>query len=100
MAEDIKYDKLGRKIPQFDRSAAAKKAVKTKEKKYGPNHSSRVAALGGRKRTRGYFGKLKDEGDTDTIKKLASEAGKKSGEARKAKKRPVPMGKEALESGL
>lgn len=70
----IRYDKLGRRIPEFDRSAAAKKGMKTKEKLYGVDHHKRMVTAGGRVRTRGYFGKLKDEGKTDELRKLSAKA--------------------------
>lgn len=70
-----KRDKLGRRIPQFDRSAAGKKSAKTQKEKYGPDFHSRIGADGGRKRTRGYFGKLKAE-NPEALTKITKEAGK------------------------
>lgn len=69
-----RLDKLGRRIPQFDRSAAGKKSAKTQKEKYGPDHHSRIGTNGARKRTRGYFGKLKDEGKTAELSSIAKEA--------------------------
>ena len=84
MAE--RRDKLGRRIPEFDRSAAGKKANQTRREKYGPDYDKRTGAAGGSKRTRGYFGKLKDEGKEAELKALSAQATKKSIEVRKAKK--------------
>lgn len=66
-----RLDKLGRKIPEFDRSAANKKGAQTKKENYGRDKHSRDGSMGGRVGTRGYFGKLKDEGDTKELKKLS-----------------------------
>lgn len=66
-----RYDKLGRKIPEFDRSAANKKGAKTRKDKHGPDIHSRVGRMGASLGTRGYFGKLKAEGKTDELKKLS-----------------------------
>lgn len=74
-----KFDKLGRRIPKFDRSAAAKKAAKTLKEKEGNDVHARFGTVGGRVRSRGYFGTLKDQGKTDEIKKLSQ----KAAEARK-----------------
>ena len=69
-----RVDSLGRKIPTFDRSVAGKKAAQTRKERYGSDIHARVGRLGGNSRTRGYFGKLKDEGKTDEIKKISEEA--------------------------
>lgn len=69
-----RVDSLGRKIPAFDRSAAGKKAAQTRKERYGSDIHARVGRLGGNSRTRGYFGKLKDEGKTDELKKISEEA--------------------------
>ena len=66
-----KVDKLGRKIPEFDRSAANKKGAATRKEIYGTDTHSRAGSVGGRVRTRGYFGKLKDDGQTEELKKLS-----------------------------
>lgn len=73
-----KFDKLGRKIPVFDRSAAAVKANKTNKKKYGTDYHKRIGTRGGVKRTRGYFGHLKDEGKIDELKTISKAAADKS----------------------
>ena len=69
-----RVDSLGRKIPTFNRSAAGKKAAQTRKERYGSDIHARVGRLGGNSRTRGYFGKLKDEGKTDELKKISEEA--------------------------
>ena len=66
-----RLDKLGRRIPEFDRSAANKKGADTRKDLYGTDAYSRIGSLGGRVRTRGYFGKLKDDGNTAELKKLS-----------------------------
>lgn len=66
-----RLDKLGRRIPEFDRSAANRKGAQTRKDKYGTNIHSRVGSMGARMRTRGYFGKLKAEGKEDELKKLS-----------------------------
>lgn len=66
-----RYDKLGRKIPEFDRSAANKKGAQTRKEVHGTDVHSRIGSMGARLRTRGYFGKLKDEGKDDELKKLS-----------------------------
>lgn len=95
-----KRDKLGRKIPVFDRSAAAVKANKTNKEKYGNDYHTRIGTSGGSKRTRGYFGHLKDEGKTEQLKAIAKDAAAKSAKTRhkNAEKKkqgnaPVPGGK-------
>jgi len=69
-----KFDKLGRRIPEFDRSAAGKKGVETRKERYGADYQSRIAANGGRHRTRGYLGRLKDSGNTEELKSLSEKA--------------------------
>ena len=76
-----KFDSIGRRIPEFDRSAANKKAAKTRKEKHGTDDHARAGAIGGRRRTRGYFGKLKDEGNDTELKRLSKQAQ----EARKKK---------------
>lgn len=70
-----RYDKLGRVIPQYDRSTAAKKGAKTKLKK-DPNYFAKIGAKGGKTHGRGYLGKLKEE-DPEKLASITSEAGKK-----------------------
>lgn len=55
-----RYDKLGRKIPEFDRSAAGKKGAQTRLKK-DPDFYSKIGYRGGKAHGRGYLGKLKEE---------------------------------------
>lgn len=72
MAE--RRDKLGRRIPEFDRSAAGKKAMDTLKEKNGTDYPKRIGTNGGRMRTRGHFGKLKDEGKTEELKSTSQKA--------------------------
>lgn len=72
-----KTDKLGRKIPQFDRVAAGKKSVATRKAK-DANYYARIGAIGGRNRTRGYLGKLKDTGDEQTLKSITRRGAEES----------------------
>jgi hypothetical protein len=72
-----KYDKLGRRIPQFDRKAAAKKAQKTREERHGPDFNKRIGSMGASLGTRGYFGKLKDT-DPEKLKQISQAASEKS----------------------
>lgn len=67
----VRHDSLGRRIPEFDRSAANKKAAATRKEREGDDVYSRIGSLGARHRTRGYFGKLKDEGKLDELKALS-----------------------------
>lgn len=83
---EVKRDKLGRRIPVFDRKAAAKKAQKTREERHGPNYNSRIGSMGARVRTRGHFGKLKDEGKLDELKTI-SQIGAREANKVKATKR-------------
>lgn len=85
-----RVDSLGRKIPTFNRSAAGKKAAQTRKERYGSDIHARVGRLGGNSRTRGYFGKLKDEGKTDELKKISEEAIK--AKRQKSKKRTADSG--------
>lgn len=89
-----KFDKLGRKIPVFDRSAAAVKANKTSKEKYGPDHHKRIGAIGGSHSTRGYFGSLKDQGKTEELKTIAKNAAAESAKTRSAKGYKNPLKKE------
>lgn len=72
-----KRDKLGRRIPQFDRKAAAKKAQKTREERHGTDFNKRIGGMGARLGTRGYFGKLKDT-DPAKLKEISQAASQKS----------------------
>lgn len=62
-----KRDSLGRRYPDLDRSAIAAKGAQTKKEKYGSDYYAKLGAIGGRARTRGYLGKLKDEGKTSEL---------------------------------
>lgn len=73
MAE--RFDKLGRRIPEFDRSAAGKKAAATNKEK-DEHHYNKLGTAGGKRRTRGYFGKLKDEGRIEELRKVSDHRGR------------------------
>ncbi len=72
MAE--KHDKLGRRIPQFDRSAASKKGAKTQKEKYGPDFHSRVGADGGSRGRSGGFAYLKTK-NPKLLREISSKGG-------------------------
>ena len=80
-----RFDKLGRRIPEFDRSAAARKGAKTKKEKYRPDKHSRDGSLGARMRTRGYFGQLKAE-DPKKLTELAQKGAEQSNKVQKEKR--------------
>lgn len=80
-----RFDKLGRRIPVYDRSAAGKKSAKTRKEKHGDNDHARAGALGGKHRTRGYFGYLKDNHEEETLRAL-SQAAREAKKARKAER--------------
>lgn len=63
-------DKLGRKIPDFDRSAANKKGAQTRLAK-DPDTFSKMGKAHRKKTGRGYFGKLKEE-DPEALRKISS----------------------------
>lgn len=77
-----RYDKLGRRIPDFDRSKANKKGADTRREKDGADIFSVIGAKGGAKNTRGYLGKLKDE-DPEKLKQI-SDKGNETQRTRKA----------------
>lgn len=83
---DERKDKLGRVIPNFDRSAANKKGAATKKEK-DADFYPRIGANGGRARKRGYFGILKDQGETDKLKELAHRGAVKSNEIQAEKRK-------------
>lgn len=72
----VRLDKLGRRIPEFDRSAAAKKAQRKNKENYGTDFHKRSGAVGGHAGKRGYFGALKDAGKTDELHDITSKGGK------------------------
>lgn len=76
-----KVDSLGRKIPVFDRKAAAKKAAATRKERHGSDELRNAGSRGGKHRTRGYFGHLKDTGRSSIISEIAQK-GAKSGQAK------------------
>ncbi len=81
----IRYDKLGRRIPDFDRSSAGKKSAKTSKEKHGKDWHSRIGSIGGRARTRGYLGVLKDQGRIDELREIT-----KKGVSARVKNSPPP----------
>lgn len=74
-----RFDRIGRRIPEYDRKAAGAKGKKTRDEKYGPNHMAAIAVSGGRRRGRGYLGYLRDT-DPEKLKELAQKAGKARGQ--------------------
>ena len=58
-------------------SESVKRSEKTKKEKYGDSFHSRIGSIGGSKRKRGHFGRLKDEGRTDELKALAKKGSEK-----------------------
>ena len=80
-----RLDSLGRRIPKFDRSAAAKKAQQTNKEKYGDDFHSNNGTNGGRASKRGYFGTLKDAGKEDVLKAIGKKAANKRWEGYIAK---------------
>lgn len=67
---EIRYDKLGRRIPEYNRSVANKKGAKTSKEKHGTDWHSRIGTRGGSVRTRGYLGHLKDQGRIDELRAI------------------------------
>lgn len=67
-----RLDKLGRKIPDFDRSAANKKGAKTRLAK-DPDVFSKMGRAHRKQTGRGYFGKLKEE-SPETLRQIGREA--------------------------
>lgn len=66
-------------------SESVKRSEKTKKEKYGTDYHSRIGAIGGSARKRGYFGRLKDEGRLDELKAITTKGGLQK-KTRKAKK--------------
>lgn len=77
----VKRDSLGRRIPQFDRKAAGQKGHQTRKEIYGDDYNARIGAIGGRNRTRGHFGKLKDEGKEDELRAITKIGARESNAA-------------------
>ncbi len=71
------FDILGRRIPQYDRSAAGKRGAITRKEKYGDDFHKRIGSDGGSNRKRGYLGTLKDEGRTTELAEIAHLGSKK-----------------------
>lgn len=57
-------------------SEGARKAAKTRKRKYGRNHFKRVGAARAKSRTPSYFAKLKAE-DPEKLREISREAAKK-----------------------
>lgn len=81
MPKKVRRDTLGRIIPERDYAAIVNK---TKEL-HGQDFYSRNGSLGGKHRTRGYFGSLK-ETDPEKFKELQRQATNKAAEKRSDKK--------------
>lgn len=71
----IKRDSLGRRIPEFDRSASARKGAQTRKENHGNNDHARAGSIGGRARKRGYLGTLKDSGNEAKLKAITQKGG-------------------------
>jgi hypothetical protein len=82
---EVKRDILGRRIPEFDREAANRKAQQTREERHGTDFNKRIAPSGGRHRGRGYFGYLRDT-DPEKLRDITSAAGQKSAKTRSKKR--------------
>lgn len=89
-----KRDSLGRIIPTYDRSAQAKKAQANRKKREGTDVHARIGAIGGSRRARGYFGTLKDAGETEKLRNIAKAANAKSTETRRRKRDSMDSDKE------
>lgn len=76
----IRRDKLGRKIPDYDRSAARKRGAKTRLK-HDKKAFSKMGKKGGPASTPGYFGRLALE-DPEKLKEIS----RRAVEAKKAKR--------------
>lgn len=73
MPVHLRHDSLGRRIPEYDRSAAGKKGAATRKKLYGENIHKEVGAKGGHASAgnSGYFNRLK-ESDPEKLKEISS----------------------------
>lgn len=85
MSEEVRYDKLGRRIPVFDRKAAGKKTAETVRKKYGDDHYKKIRSKGGKMSTRGYFGKLKEDGNIEELREIQRRGAKTTNETMRLK---------------
>lgn len=68
-----------------------KNGSQTRKDKYGPDFHAKSGGAGGRARKRGYFGNLKDEGNTEELKKLSQKAVKAKAKGKLAAKQRVPI---------
>ena len=80
MTENIKRDSLGRRIPEFDRSAANKKGVETQRRR-DKDYYKKFAKKGGHASKGGYFQKLK-ETDPEALREI----GRKAAQAKRDKR--------------
>lgn len=65
-------------------SEGARKAAQTKKERYGTDVIKGWNSAGGKHRTRGYFGKLKDEGKLDELAEVSKKGGKAFAEDKEA----------------
>jgi hypothetical protein len=82
MTDKQRFDTLGRRIPNRDYSARTKKI----KEKYGNDFYNNIGTVGGRKRTRGYFGYLKDT-DPEKFAEFEEEQRRKAAETNRKRKK-------------
>lgn len=84
-------------------SESNKRAVQTRKERHGSDFYKRITSLGGKQRTRGYFGYLKDT-NPQALRELSKDAAAKSAKARskskvkranttKTDQTPIPRGR-------
>jgi general stress protein YciG len=69
---NIRHDKLGRRIPDFDRSKANKKGAQTRLSK-DPETFSKMGKARRKTTGKGYFGKLKEK-DPEALSEISRKA--------------------------
>lgn len=74
----------------------ARKALITRSKKHGADYYKRIGLAGGRLSTRGYFGKLKDEGRVEELKTLARKGVERSNEVQAKGRKDVEQSKDSI----
>lgn len=79
-------------------SKSVKKSEQTKKDKYGEDFHAKAGASGGRVHSRGYFGKLKDEGRLGELRDLATKGVTKTNEIKAAKRNESPTRKRSKKS--
>lgn len=79
-------DSLGRRKRRYDVSAAIKKGNQTKKEKHGEDYQARIGSVGGSRKKRGYFGRLKDLGRTEELRKISLKGNQKSNSIQSAKR--------------